>query len=117
MNIKISSLFLLLTATALLSGCIPQVGNTSTVQKSEYVKGALVTNFPPTMLYKGAKVIESYGFEDKFGGSFVTGDNLSTVYKFYSALLPSLGYETSTDTKSATNYVLNIKNDQQVGSV
>ncbi len=101
----------------MLTGCIPQTGQSGINGKDEYVKGAMVPNFPALPLYRGAQVVESYGFQDNFGAVFISGDDLSKVFQFYNDSLPKLGWDTSVTRKGTDNFTFNIKNDKQQGTV
>jgi|GEM_PF-3162515 len=113
----IKRLALLFLISFVLSGCVPQLGGGSTGGKDEYTAGAFAPGFPPVPLYKGAQVVESYGFNSKFGASLVTGDGLSQVTKFYSESLPALGWNTSVSATRANSFTFNIKNQTQQGTV
>lgn len=114
---KTRILVFLLVVPFLLSGCIPSVGQKDTVGKDEYIRGTVPSGFPQLPLYKGAQVIESYGFEGKFGASFITGDDVSKVVKFYSETLPTLGWEASVGASGANSFTFNIKNQAQQGTI
>lgn len=101
----------------LLSGCVPSVGQPDTIGKDEYIRGAVVAGFPQLPLYKGAQVVESYGFEGKFGASYLTGDDVSKVVKFYSETLPTLGWEASALASGANSFTFNIKSETQQGTI
>lgn len=114
----IKRLALLLMASFVLSGCVPQLGGGNTAgAKDEYARRAFAPGFPPVPLYKSAQVVESYGFEGKFGASLVSGDDLSSVTKFYSQSLPALGWDTNVSAGQANSLTFNIKNQTQQGTV
>ncbi len=101
----------------LLTGCIPTLGPSNSVGTDEYLKGSAVSNFPTIPLYKGAKIVESYGFGGNFGMNAVSGDSTDKIAKFYNDSLPGLGWSVNVTQKSAVNYVFFVKNQSQQGSV
>jgi len=102
-----------------LSACIPTTiskGSSST-PTGEYVKGSVVKGFPANIpLYKGAKVIESYGNQGSYGATFTSSDSLSKVVDFYNKL-PQLGWDTTISQPSATNFVYDVKGGTFIGEV
>ncbi len=114
---KIRILVFLILVPFLLSGCIPSAGQQDTTGKDEYIRGAVPSGFPQLPLYKGAQVIESYGFEGKFGASFLTGDDVSKVVKFYNDSLPALGWNVSVAASGANSFTFNVKNQTQQGTI
>jgi len=114
----IGKLFLVLLISIILSGCVPSIGGGEKVTNSdEYVKGKVVKGFPGLPAYPKAQVIESFGNEGSYGASFMTGDDLAKVVKFYNDSLSKLGWETKAMKQSETNYVFDVKNAQNAGSV
>lgn len=114
---KIKRLVLFLVVPVLLSGCVPRLGGGNSGGRDEYTAGAFVNGFPAIAVYKGARVVESYGFNSKFGASLVTGDDLSKVTKFYSDSLPKLGWDTNVSAGRANSFTFNIKNQTQQGTI
>lgn len=114
---KTRILVFLLVVPFLLSGCIPSVGQPDTAGKDEYIRGAVPSGFPQLPLYKGSRVVESYGFEGKFGASFITADDVSRVVKFYSETLPTLGWEADVSASGTNSFTFNIKNQAQQGTI
>ncbi|MDO8486889.1 MAG: hypothetical protein Q7S45_01145 [Candidatus Curtissbacteria bacterium] len=110
-------LFFLVCVPFLLSGCIPSVGQQDMTGKDEYIRGAAAPGFPSVPLYKGAQVVESYGFEGKFGASLITGGDLSRVVKFYSETLPTLGWDASVSASGVNSFTFDIKNQTQQGTI
>ena len=49
--------------------------------------------------------------------SFISDEKLSKVIKFYDESLKKLGWEVTLQKRSETNYVYNIKNASQQGSI
>lgn len=110
-------LVFLLLVPFLLSGCVPSVGQKDTVGKDEYIRGTVPSGFPQLPLYKGSRVVESYGFGGKFGASFITSDDVSKVVKFYSETLPVLGWEAGAFASGANSFTFNIKNQGEQGTI
>ena len=114
----IKKLIILVLISTVLAGCGLTASQKSGVsQTSEYVKGAVVKGFPNLPLFPGAKVVETYGQDRQYGGTFITGDNLAKVVDFYSKSLGVAGWQSTLAQKSASNYVFTISNSQQVGEV
>lgn len=114
---KCRILVLLFLVSFLLSGCLPRLGQEGAGGKDEYVKGAVAPGFPALPAYEGAEVVESYGFGGKFGAIFMAKEDLDKVVKFYSDSLPKLGWEASLVQEASANFVFQIKNEKQEGSV
>lgn len=110
-------LSVVLLFSLLLSGCIPRVGTSGQEGSGEYVRGEVVSGFPPLPLYEGAQVIESYGYGGTWGATFITGDDLGKVVNFYNDSLPKLGWDMVVNTKSQTNYIFEVKNVQSKGEI
>ena len=111
-------LFLVIFSSIMLSGCVPNIGGGGgAVSSDEFAKGKVVKGFPNLPAYPKAQVLESYGKEGSYGANFMTGDDLAKVIKFYNGSLPGLGWETQAKKQSETNYVFDIKNAQDAGSV
>ncbi len=112
--------FVVLTMLAiLLSGCgLPTaVNNTQKAGKDEYIKGAVIKGFPNMPLFSGAKVVESYGLDGKYGANFTTSKDLVKVVNFYGPALNQLGWEYTLHQKDKTNYVYDVTNMAYSGSV
>lgn len=111
-------LFLVIISSIILSGCVPSIGGGGGIVSSdEFVKGKVARGFPNLPAYPKAQVLESYGNEGSYGASFISGDDLAKVVKFYNGSLPQLGWETQAKKQSETNYSFDIKNAQYQGSV
>ncbi|MBI2327871.1 hypothetical protein HYU92_06145 [Candidatus Curtissbacteria bacterium] len=105
-------------STLTLAGCVPMISSgVRPLGAQEFLKGQVVPGFPQLPLYEGAKVIESYGYKGSYGASFVTNSELAKVVKFYNDSLPQLGWETSVKELAPDNYVFEIKNEENIGSV
>ncbi|MEX2028441.1 MAG: hypothetical protein WD988_03020 [Candidatus Curtissbacteria bacterium] len=119
-NFKLPEKFLLvltiLTVPLVLAGCFPGIGQTNTVGRDEYIAGAVVPGFPQVPLYPDASVIESYGFEEKYGASIVADDDVARVARFYSDSLPQLLWQTDAS-GSGDRFIFNIKNENQEGMI
>lgn len=116
-RIKITPLFLILMPF-ILSACVPNIGGPKTSGGAgEFVKGKVVSGFPNVPLYKGSVVVETYGSEDAWGGSFILDEDLPEVLRFYQEALPKLGWDTEVQRLAESNYVFGIKNQQYRGSV
>jgi len=111
-------LFAVVALSFLLSACIPTIGSSSPgASKDEFKKGAYVTGFPAVPFYKNSKVIESYGFQGKFGSASVTNDDITKVTKFFDESLKPLGWDYSVRQNSATSFEYSINNSKQQGSI
>jgi len=113
---KVFFLFILVVPLV-LSACVPTVPSDKPVNSQEFLKGAVVKGFPQTPLVKGAQVLESYSNEGNFGAAFISDESLSEVVNFYSDSLKQLGWEATLKKRSDTNYIFEIKNATQKGSV
>jgi hypothetical protein len=101
-----------------LSACLPSVGNSGGGSKKgadEYSKGGVVKGFPNIPYFDKSKVVESYGFEGKFGASMTTEEQLDKVIDFYNKSLNVAGWDFTFSKKSETNYVFDIKNSENEG--
>lgn len=114
---KCKILVLLFLVSFVLSGCLPQLGESDSGGKDEYLKGTAPEGFPSVPLYKNAQIVESYGFGDNFGMSAISKDDVSQIVKFYNDTLPGLGWEVILAQKSTDDYSFSIKNETQQGSV
>ncbi len=101
----------------ILSGCIPTTGGGDKTGSQEYMKGAVVSSFPPLPLYPKSKIVESYNFNNNYGASFISTDKLDKVVSFYSDSLGKLGWDHNLYKQSETNYVYEVKNEEYKGSV
>ena len=102
----------------LLSACVPTIGGSSPdLAKDEFKKGAYAVGFPAVPFYKNSKVMESYGYQGKFGSVSVTNDEISKVTKFFEESLKPLGWDYSVHQNSATSYEYSISNAKQQGSI
>ncbi len=110
-------LIIVIFTALILSGCIPNVGTSGQQGTGEYVKEKVVDGFPALPFYQDSEVIESYGFGGAYGASFITGDDLQKVVKFYNDSLPKLGWDSELAPKSQTNYVWRVKNQEYSGEV
>lgn len=114
----IRRLFLLIILSFFLSGCFPSIDRSGTKgDLPDFVKGQVVKGFPALPFYEGAEIVESYGYRGNFGASFVTGDDLGRVVKFYEVGLLQLGWEATLTQNSPTNYQFRVKNAQNDGTV
>ncbi len=109
----------LLTLPLVLSGCVPNLGSSgSGVGADNFVKGSVVAGFPNVPLVSGAQTIETYGYQGLYGGVFITGDSLNKVLNFYQNNLAGAGWQSTLRQGSLqSNYVFEIKNDKQQGTV
>lgn len=108
---------ILILVSFILSGCLPKIGTSGQEGTGEYVRGEVVGGFPSLPLYEGAQVVESYGYQGAFGATFMSGDDLNKVVKFYHESLPKLGWDVVVNARSQTNYVFEIKNAQSSGEI
>lgn len=110
---------ILVMTAVILSACIPTLNTgQSAAREGEFVKGKIVKGFGGNVpLYKEAQVIETFASESSYGGSFVTDDNLSRVYKYYQEVLPQLGWESQVRQQAENNYIFEIKNSQYRGKI
>lgn len=109
---------LILIVPLVLSACVPSVSPTNKpVDSQEFLKGAVVKGFPQVPLIEGAQVLESYSNKGNFGTAFISDESLSKVINFYGDSLKQLGWEASLKKRSETNYIFEIKNATQKGSV
>src|SRR3989338_8123013 len=107
----IKKLIVLFLISIALSGCLHSASQKSGQKNmGEFVKGAVVAGFPNLPLYPGAKVIETFQQNKKYGGSFVVKDDLAKVVNFYAKSLPTSGWQSSVSQKSGSNYVFSINN-------
>lgn len=113
------NIILIVVASVLITGCLPNVGDNTKLPKpeGEFKKGVMVSGFPPLPGYPKAKIIESYGSSQSFGASFVTDDNLVKVFDFYNVSFAPLGWTATAHKKSDTNIVFDVKNDKYAGQV
>jgi len=112
---KIGAVFLI--SSIFLTGCLPNIGSSGgPADADEFVKGQIVRGFPPLPAYENAKVIESYGKDNNFGATIVTNDDLAKVVNFYQDGLELLGWEVSVS-GAGTNFVFDIKNEKNIGSI
>lgn len=101
-----------------LAGCIPKVTkDNSSKGTGEFVKGQVVGGFPNLPLYEGAKVVQTFRQAGSFGGSFIVDEHLKKVVDFYSKYLPAAGWEANLRQVSATNFVFDVKNTANIGTV
>lgn len=114
----IKKLIVLFLISIALSGCLHSASQKSGQKNTgEFVKGAVVAGFPNLPLYPGAKVIETFQQDKKYGGSFVVKDDLAKVVNFYAKSLPTSGWQANLAQNSATNYVFDISTATQVGQI
>ena len=114
------SLFAILAISLFLSGCslgIGGGGGAKVPAAGEFVKGAVVKDFPNLPLFQDAQVIESYGSTSAYGASFIAKESLAKVVNFYNSSLPQLGWQVNVSQSSSTNYVFDIKDETYTGSV
>lgn len=115
---KTLALVVLLISTLSLAGCVPPIRQlASGLSADGFNKGKIVSGFPPLPLYEKSEVLESYGFNGRYGASFIADDKLEKVVKFYNDSLNVLGWETVLKKQSETNFVFEIKNAQNKGEV
>lgn len=108
---------MLLMIPVILSGCAGIGVGGGKSSKDEFIKGSVVKGFPNLPLYPKAQVIESYGFEGKYGANFVVNKPLKEVIKFYQEALPKLGWESTPSQVSESNYIFEVKNSDFEGEV
>lgn len=110
---------ILILVPLVLGGCIPSVntGGSRSQSSPEYAQGAIVEGFPSLPLYEEAVVIESFGFNGKYGAAFVVDESLAKVVSFYSGSLKNLNWDVNLVQNSGTNYVFEIKNSGTKGEV
>ena len=116
MKIKLLTIVFL---SLLLAGCsFAQLQkDPEALQSEEFVKGAVVKGFPSIPLPTSAKPIESYGRDKKYGASFISTDSLKKVVDFYSNGLAIGGWEGNLRQVSESNFVFDIKNPANAGTV
>lgn len=113
-------LAILLIASLVLGGCVvPSIGRfgRSSSGGQEYLKGAIVGDFPNLPLYPKARVIESYGADGLWGANFLVDEELAKVVNYYNDSLPKLGWETKLTKEAETNFLFEVKNAKQTGLV
>ncbi|MBI4037813.1 hypothetical protein HY382_02100 [Candidatus Curtissbacteria bacterium] len=112
-------LLILLPLSLFLSGCFGGLGGTGggETNKLTFSQGKVVEGFPGIPGYKNSQVLESIGYQGKYGLSNVTGDKIEKVIEYYGKALGQLGWETSLKKRSATNYAYGIKNEKQKGEM
>ncbi len=109
---------MIVLSSVVLSGCLPAIRQKQVSRLSlDYLKGAVVEGFPTLPAYAGAQVVESYGNKGYYGASFVTGDGVNKVVKYYSENLKKLGWEAKLTQPSQNYYVIEVKNDKNQGSI
>lgn len=117
---KIFVVLFVLVAPLVLSGCFPSVstGGPEIHEKSKFVKGAIVANFPAVPLYPESTIIESYSSaNNNFGASAVTKDDIEKVIEFYQKAFGELGWENTLSRQSTNNYLFEIRNAKDKGTV
>ena len=111
-------LFLVLTVSLFLAGCMPAIKTPDSLGGTdEYTKWQVVSGFPALPLYPKAQTVESYGYKGSYGASFISGDSLAKVVGFYNDSFKPLGWDAKLTKQSETNYVFEVKNDSNTGSV
>jgi len=111
-------LLIFLAISVLFSGCSANFGASSQKQtKREFLKGAVVKGFPAVPLYPKSKILESYGYGNSYGASFISSEKLDKVIKFYQQGFGQLGWESTLRKRSDTNYVFSIKNNKYSGEL
>lgn len=115
---KFLTLTLLILMPTILAGCLPKVAQkgTASEQSAEFLKGAIARNFPSIPAYPKMIIVESYGDENHWGASFLAGDNLDKVVKFYEKSLGQSGWDSALIKRGQT-YVFEIKNEKTHGQV
>lgn len=116
----IKHFLLFLVFSLVLSGCIGgflQGSGGAESKGFEFVKGQVVKGFPPVPQYPKSQLIESFGYDNKFGVSYITGDNIPKVLKFYAGGLSQLGWDMVLKKRSETKYVYEVKNAKYGGTV
>ncbi len=109
---------LILFASLILTACIPRLsGGGGSTDSPEYAKGEVVKGFPGLPRYPKSQVIETFGQRGSYGGSFVSGDDLAKVVKFYSDNLPKLGWETQFRQQSQANFLFEVKSSKIAGTI
>lgn len=117
---KARRVLIIFSVSLILSGCTGGfLGESSGGGEGadEYKKSAIVKGFPSLPLYPKAKVVESYGFGDKYGAVFITDDNVEKVIEFYTQSLATLGWENNVVRTAATNYQFAVKNNESQGII
>jgi hypothetical protein len=119
LNTKLILIVVLVSFSLVLAGCLPSVSPPDGESKGsgEFVKGEIVKGFPPLPLAPGARVVESYGNGGSYGASLIADDDFEKVVKFYDESLKKLGWDSSQNRQSETNYVFNIKNATYKGLI
>lgn len=113
-----TKLFIFLVLSIILAGCKANFGTVPEKSaKREFLKGAVVKDFPGVPLYPKAKILESYGYKNSYGAAFVSGEKLDKVIKFYQQGLGQLGWESTLRRRSDTNFVFSIKNQKYAGEL
>ena len=102
-----------------LSGCVPAVGPSGAKNAGKYafVKGAIVSDFPPVPLYPKAQIIESYSTDNNFGLSAYSGDGLDQVVEFYRQAFVQNGWENNLVRQGEENFHFDFKSDQVRGDI
>lgn len=113
-------LLVVLASPILLSGCIPGGNGLSVVsstEKSGFVQGAAVKNFPGIPVYPKSKLIESYTDGTNFGGSAYSSESLQKVVDFYTSAFKQLGWENTITRQTNNNFLIEYKSDKNRGEV
>lgn len=87
------------------------------IDKNIFVKGAVVSSFPPVPIYPKAQITESYSTEANYGASAISDEDLDKVVEFYRQNFLQLGWENSLIRQSANNYLFEFKSQEYRGSV
>lgn len=110
---------LVLTASVILSGCVPSVGP-STSQKGDkyvFVKGAVASGFPQIPIYPKAQIIESYSTDTSFGALVYSTDTLDEVVEFYRQAFVQNGWENNLARQGEDNFLFEFKSPEHRGDI
>jgi len=116
----IKKLFLLFAFALVLSGCTGGfVGGASNAKADalSWEKGKAVKGFPAVPVYPNARILESFGYSNQWGASYISDKKLTDIVKFYQDSLAQLNWQGDLSKKAETNYVFDIKNDKYTGQI
>ncbi|OGE03587.1 hypothetical protein A3B51_01085 [Candidatus Curtissbacteria bacterium RIFCSPLOWO2_01_FULL_41_18] len=114
----IKRLGVILAVSMLLSGCSLNLGQSEDIGTAgEFLKGKVASGFPAVPAYPKSNILESYGFDNNWGVSSISSDTLDKVMKFYNESLAIAGWDYTVRQVNETNFVFDIKNAKNQGSV
>lgn len=114
----IKKLGAIMVISMLLSGCSPNLGQSEDVGTAgEFLKGKVVSGFPAVPAYPKSNILESYGSGNNWGVSSISSDGLDKVIKFYGDSLKASGWDYTVRKVNEANFVFDIKNAKNQGSV